>query len=102
MPALAKIAKILGPKGLMPNPKSGTILDDPLKYFAKGDDNSTEFKIDPTAPIIHAKIGKLSQGEKELWENLKALIFAIGPSKIQKAILKSTMSPAIKLDVSSL
>ena len=102
MPLLAKVAKILGPKGLMPNPKAGTILDDPQKYFENAKSGTTDLTMDPTAAIVHAKIGKLSQGEKELSENLKALILAIGPTKIQKAILKSTMSPAIRLDVSSL
>src|SRR3989344_2946380 len=102
MPLLAKVAKILGPKGLMPNPKAGTILDDPQKYFENAQSDTTDLKMDPTAAIVHAKIGRLSQSEKELEENLKAIIVAIGPAKIQKAILKSTMSPAIRLDVSSL
>ncbi len=101
MPTLAKIAKILGPAGLMPNPKNGTVTDDWEKLIGGSKQEGTEFRTDPTAPIIHTKIGKLSDKPENLEENLKALIFAIGPAKIQKAIIKSTMSPAIKLDISA-
>ena len=101
MPQLAKVAKILGPRGMMPNPKAGNITDDPAKILSQKDDGYCEFKTDPTAPIIHTKIGKLSAKQEALEENLKALIGAIGPTKIKKAIIKSTMSPAIKLDPSS-
>lgn len=102
MPSLAKIAKILGPKGMMPNPKNGTVTENFEKVTSSSDTSSYSFKSDPTAPIIHAKIGKISQSQTELFENLKTLTLAIGVSKIKKATLTSTMGPAIRLDVSSL
>lgn len=99
MPALAKVAKILGPKGLMPNPKNGTITDNIEKVLAGSSDASgSTFQCDPTSAVIHSKIGKLSQKEEELKANLKALVLAIGPSKIKGATLTTTMGPGIKLD----
>lgn len=103
MPKIAKIAKILGPRGMMPNPKNGTITEDFEKAVSGA--NSEEgyaFKSDPNAAIVHAKIGKLSQKPAELEENLKALITAVGQSKIKKATLTSTMGPPVKLDTASL
>lgn len=103
MPQLAKVAKILGPAGMMPNPKNGTITDNVTKVIESTKDvEGVEFRTDPTAPILHTKIGKLSFKPNQIEENLNALIFAIGPAKIQKVILKSTMSPAIKLDITSI
>ncbi len=103
MPVLAKVAKILGPKGLMPNPKNGTVTEN-IEKFLESSQNVTglSIKSDPTAPIIHTKIGKLSQKAAELEANLKALVVAIGLSKIQKATLTTTMSPAINLDTATL
>lgn len=99
MPQLAKVAKILGPKGLMPNPKNGTILEEPKSYFSTSKDTGQiSFKTDPQAPIIHLKIGKLSQKSEEIEENLKALITAIGTSKIKKVTLTTTMGPGIRVD----
>lgn len=100
MPGLAKIAKILGPAGLMPNPKNDTLVDDPAMFLGAVGKDQFEFKTDPTAPIIHTKIGKLSDKPTNLEENFKALVAAVGPTKIRKAIIKSTMSPGIKLEIS--
>lgn len=106
MPLLAKIAKILGPAGMMPNPKNGTIIEgDVGKFFAsipKDDDNKFEYKTDPNAPIIHSVLGKLSDKPQNLSENLKTFIASVGPTKITKAVISSTMGPGIKLDISSL
>lgn len=102
MPKLAKIAKILGPKGMMPNPKNGTITEDYKKATSTSSDSNYSYKSDPMAPIIHAKIGKLSQKSDALTENLKALISTIGASKIKKAALTTSMGPSVKLDITSL
>lgn len=99
MGKLAKVARILGPRGLMPNPKSGTISDNPQRLaasFAKGQVN---FRTELQAPIIHLTVGKMSMKEDELSENIKSVITAIGPSKIENMTLKSTMSPGIKVEV---
>lgn len=101
MPLLTKAARVLGPAGMMPNPKNGTITDDPEKLIGEGASDSYEFRSDPTAPIVHTKLGKLSAKPEALEENLKALVTAIGSAKIKKATLKSTMSPAIRLDIST-
>ncbi len=102
MPSLAKVAKILGPAHLMPNPKNGTVTDDFQKIIGGKNESSYNFKTDPNAPIIHAKIGKLSQGDEKLAENLKTLIFAIGPAKIKKSVVTTTMGPGIKFDAQTI
>lgn len=102
MPTLAKVAKILGPAGMMPNPKNGTITENPTKSIEENTSSGSEYRTDPTAPIIHAKIGKLSEKSDNLKANLKALVLAVGPQKIKKATITSTMSPGIKIDVATL
>jgi large subunit ribosomal protein L1 len=97
MPKLVPFAKILGPKGLMPNPKNGTLVPDPKK--AKGFSAGTVMiKTEKEAPLIHTVIGKVSQDDKELIENLEAIVKALGGTKqIVRAFIKSTMSPSVKL-----
>lgn len=101
MPQLTKVARVLGPAGMMPNPKNGTISENPEETVGAGATDAIEFRSDPMAPIVHTKIGKLSSKPEELEENLKAIITAIGAAKVKKAVLTSTMSPAIKLDVTT-
>lgn len=103
MPKIAIIAKILGPLGLMPNPKNGTVVDNNEiaaieKALLAPSDDSFEFKSDPTAAIIHCKLGKVSTKAQELEENLKALYLAIGPTKVKKIVVTTTMGPSIKID----
>lgn len=98
MPKLAKLAKILGPRGLMPNPKNGTISDKPeeaAKQFA----GKLQYKTEAEFPIIHCMIGKGSFEEKKLSENFSALINSIGPLKIKSVFLKATMSPSVKVNI---
>lgn len=99
MPKLVPFAKVLGPKGLMPNPKAGTIVDDPKKALEKFQGGLTRFKTEKDQPLIHLKIGQVSQPENELEENLKALIIAIGPKNIKKLVICPTMGPGIKIQI---
>jgi len=101
MPKLTKYAKILGPKGLMPNPKAGTITDNP-EQLAKKLAGKTNWKTEVKAPLVHITIGKVSQPEKELEENFKALISAIGESNIKKVVLAPTMGPGIKINLNQI
>ena len=102
MPKIAKVAKFLGPRGLMPNPKNGTITPNPEELAKKYEDGQISFKTEAKAPIIHLVVGKLSFSEKDLSENIKAIIAAIQPSKIKNITLKSTMSPGIKIDLQTI
>lgn len=99
MPKLAKVARILGPKGLMPNPKAGTISDAPEKLAEKYKAGQMNFRTEAQAPIIHLVVGKVSMGEKDLLENVQTVLSVIGSEKILNITLKSTMSPGIKLAV---
>ena len=98
MPKLAKYAKILGPRGLMPNPKAGTITDKP-QDLAKKLAGKTSWKTENKAPLVHLTIGKVSQPEHQLEENFKALIAAVGQQNIKKAVLAPTMGPGIKIKI---
>lgn len=99
MPKLVPFARLLGPKGLMPNPKNGTLVADPKK--AQGfSAASITLKTEKEAPLIHTVVGKNSQDDKEIKENIEAIFKALGGSKqIERAFLKSTMSPSVKLAV---
>lgn len=99
MPKLAKVAKILGPKGLMPNPKNATLVKDPEKAAENFKKGQVNFKTELKAPIMHLTVGKMSFGAKKLSENILALIEAVKKEKIRNATLKSTMSPGIKLEI---
>lgn len=99
MKKVAKYGKILGPKGLMPNPKNKTISEDPEKAIKELSDGKISFKTEKKAPLIHMAIGKVSFGEKKLLENLEALLKAVNPKLIKKAVLSSTMGPGVKLKI---
>ncbi len=99
MPKLAKVAKVLGPRGLMPNPKNGTITNNPEETAKKYEGGLTYIKTEAKAPLIHIAIGKVSFGPKKLEENIDAILSAVKRENIQNAFLKSTMSPAIKLSL---
>lgn len=97
MPKLVKFAKILGPKGLLPNPKTGTISDKPEEAAKKFKAGSIRFQTEAKFPIIHQAVGKLSFADEALVENITAFLKAVGTSKIASAYLKSSLSPAIRL-----
>lgn len=99
MPKLVPFARILGPKGLMPNPKNGTLISDVKK--AKGFSGNTKtLKTEKEAPLIHTVVGKVSQKNSELAENVEAIFKALGGTKqIVKAFIKASMGPSIKIKV---
>jgi large subunit ribosomal protein L1 len=98
MPKLAKYAKILGPRGLMPNPKAGTITDKP-QDLAKKLAGKISWRTETKAPLIHITIGKVNSPENELQENFKALLAAVDKRNIKKAVLAPTMGPGIKIKI---
>jgi large subunit ribosomal protein L1 len=99
MPKLIPFAKSLGPKGLMPNPKNGTLIKS-SKEADKFSGNTLNIKGEKDKPLVHTVIGKLSQNEEELIKNSKVILDAFGGSKqIVKAYIKSTMSPSVKLSI---
>lgn len=102
MPKLARIARILGPKGLMPNPKNGTVTPKPADIAKQYEGGQVNFKTEAKFPILHMTVGKISFGEKKLSENIKTVITAIQMKNIKNVTLKSTMSPGIRLDTNSL
>ncbi|MCX7881504.1 MAG: 50S ribosomal protein L1 [Patescibacteria group bacterium] len=102
MPKLVKFAKILGPKGLMPNPKAGTISPKPEEVAKKFEKGTVRWKTESKFPLIHQLIGKISLEEKKLVENAKAFLNAVGIKHIQSTFIKTTMSPALKIDLKSL
>lgn len=106
MPALGKVAKILGPKGLMPNPKAGTVTPDVAKAVNEIKAGKVEYRLDKSN-IIHTVIGKVSFGKSKLKENFEVLIEAINKAKpasakgtyMKSVSVSTTMGPGIKLEV---
>ena len=99
MPKLAKFAKVLGPKGLMPNPKAGTVSMKPEEVVKKFEKGMLRWKTEAKFPLIHQMIGKVSFDEKNLIANAEKFIEAVGKSHIKNAFIKTTMSPAVKLEM---
>lgn len=97
MPKLARVAKILGPRGLMPNPKNGTISDNPREAAKKFQGGQISFKTEAKNPLIHVSVGKTSFTDSALKENIEIMLGAIKKARIVKITLKSTMSPGIKI-----
>ena len=108
MAVVGGVAKVLGPRGLMPNPKLGSVTQDVAEAVKNAKSGQIEFKAEKGG-IVHAGIGKASFGEKELAENLKALIKALVGAKpssskgiyLRRASLSSTMGPGVRVDISS-
>lgn len=102
MPKLTKVAKILGPRGLMPNPKNGTITDDLKKAVESFQAGKTDYKTEAKAPVIHLALGKLDQSTEELAANVKILLQTVGKTRIKKVALSPTMGSSVKLDLASI
>ena len=108
MPALGKIGRLLGPKGLMPNPKTGTVTMDTKKAVEEVKKGRVEYRTDSYGNV-HAAIGKISFSDEDLIENLSSfvnLIIKSKPSVVKGTFVKnisvsSTMGPGIKIDVNS-
>lgn len=106
MAVVGRLGKVLGPKGLMPNPKLGTVTQDVAEAVKAAKGGEVQFRCEK-AGIVHAGVGKASFDEKALAENVRAFIDAIQKAKpsgskgsyITKAAISSTMGPGIKLDV---
>src|SRR3989344_5015971 len=109
MKGLGKVAKTLGQKGLMPNPKAGTVTDNPVKTIQELQKGKIEFRNDKQA-LIHSVFGKISFGTEKLSENLRTLLLAIKeakPSAIKGEYLKTititpTMGPSVRGEVGSI
>lgn len=102
MSKLAKVARILGPRGLMPNPKNGTITDDLKKAVEGFQAGKTEYKTESKAPVIHMALGKVNQPTEQLSANIKTLLQTLGKTRVKKVTLSPTMGPSVKLDLTSL
>ena len=109
MGVVGRVGKVLGPKGLMPNPKSGTVTMDLTKAIADIKAGKVEYRLDKTN-IIHCPIGKASFTEEQLRENLQALLDALNKAKpsslkgayMKSAVLTSTMGPGVKLNTAKI
>ncbi|MEG0586001.1 MAG: 50S ribosomal protein L1 [Christensenellaceae bacterium] len=105
MGVVGRIGKVLGPKGLMPNPKSGTVTMDVAKAVADIKAGKVEYRVDKTA-IIHVPIGKKSFEHEKLVDNLKAIMEAIVKAKpsaakgtyLRSVVISSTMGPGVKIN----
>ncbi|HVN80684.1 MAG TPA: 50S ribosomal protein L1 [Terriglobia bacterium] len=109
MKSVGKLGKILGPKGLMPNPKTGTVTFEVAKAIREVKAGKVEFRVDKTS-IIHTPIGKASFTQEKLYENARTLIDAVLKAKpaaakgkyVRSIFLSSTMGPGVKIDAASL
>src|SRR6202047_1671341 len=107
MRSVGKLGKILGPRGLMPNPKTGTVTQDVAKAVKEVKAGKVEFRVDKTG-IIHAPVGKISFASDKLFENAASLITAVIKAKpavakgkyVRSATICSTMGPGVSLDTS--
>jgi large subunit ribosomal protein L1 len=109
MPLVGRLGKVLGPRGLMPNPKVGTVTNDVTAAVKDAKGGAVEFRVEK-AGIIQAGVGKASFGETQLAENIRAFTDAVQKSRpagakgtfIQRVALSSTMGPGVKVDTATL
>jgi large subunit ribosomal protein L1 len=109
MPLVGRLGKVLGPRGLMPNPKVGTVTMDVAAAVAASKGGAVEFRVEK-AGIVQGSVGKASFGEDKLAENIAAFVDAVVKAKpagakgtyLQRVALSSTMGPGVKVDPSSI
>ena len=109
MPVLGRLGRVLGPKGLMPNPKAGTVTPDVARAVKEAKEGKIEYRLDKTN-IIHCPIGKASFGPAKLEENFNTLVGAVIKAKpaaakgqyIKSCVIASTMGPGIKINQAKL
>ena len=105
MPLVGRLGKVLGPRGLMPNPKVGTVTMDLTTAVAASKGGSVEFRVEK-AGIVHAAVGKVSFSAEKLAENIKAFADSVAKAKpagakgtyIQRVAISSTMGPGVKIE----
>ena len=109
MPLVGRLGKVLGPRGLMPNPKVGTVTMDITAAVKASKGGAVEFRVEK-AGIVQGSVGKASFGEGQLADNIRAFVDAVTKAKptgskgtyLQRAALSSTMGPGVRLDIGSL
>jgi large subunit ribosomal protein L1 len=108
MKSVGRLGKVLGPRGLMPNPKTGTVTFEVARAVQEIKAGKVEFRVDRTA-IVHAPIGKVSFGSEKLVENAQSLIDSVIRAKpaaakgryVKSIALSSTMGPGVRVDLAS-
>ncbi len=108
MPVVGRLGKVLGPRGMMPNPKVGTVTNDLEEAIKASKGGQVEFRVEK-AGIVHAGVGKASFTEDQILANVKALVDSIVKAKpsgakgtfVKKVALSSTMGPGVKIELSS-
>ncbi|UOM35310.1 50S ribosomal protein L1 [Acuticoccus sp. I52.16.1] len=109
MPLVGRLGKVLGPRGLMPNPKVGTVTPDVAKAVQDAKGGAMQFRVEK-AGIVHGGVGKLSFDEDKLVENIRAFYDAVNKARpsgskgtyMKKASMTSTMGPGLKVDISTM
>ncbi len=109
MPVVGRLGKVLGPRGLMPNPKLGSVTNDVTDAVSNAKSGEVQFKVEKTG-IVHAGIGKASFSEEQIRQNLDAFLDAIMRAKpsgvkgsyVNKVALTSTMGPGVRFDVADI
>lgn len=110
MPKLAKVAKILGPVGVMPNPKLGTVTENPTEAVAQLKKGKVEIKPEKDVPVIHTILGKVSFADKALIENFEEIMSSLkqnkpnkaGPDWIKSIYISTSMGPSFAIEVTPL
>ncbi|MTI42152.1 LSU ribosomal protein L1P [Roseibium hamelinense] len=108
MPLVGRLGKVLGPRGMMPNPKVGTVTPDVTKAVNDAKGGAVQFRVEK-AGIVHAGVGKVSFSEEALTQNFKALVDAVQKAKptgakgtyMRRIAVSSTMGPGVKVDLAS-